>query len=264
MMAFLSKVVCTSQAASYQRGSEAQQEVGLKMIDQLAVKKGSSVLDLGCGTGYLTKVLSERVGPEGKVVAVDPDGDRLKIAREQYSASNVEYIQADDKTFPAGPYDLIISNTVIHWIKDKEALFKRLHENLRPGSQFAFSTSNGVLPIPEIGKKLFSKLVGPNFLHWMLHEKMVFWNATEYKTLASATGFGEVSMAVWNVHPEWKNLDEYIDSMYGWFHGEFDPTQFDSDVLQELRRKYGGGSVIQQEPISNLVTLITKPATQNT
>ena len=93
------------------------------MINELTLETGSSVLDLGCGTGYLTKVLSERVGPEGKVVAVDPDGERLKIAREKYSAQNVEYIQADDKTFPSGQYDLIFSNIVIHWISDKKGLF---------------------------------------------------------------------------------------------------------------------------------------------
>ena len=46
-----------------------------------------SIWDVGLH-GYLTKVLSERVGPEGKVVAVDPDGERLKIARDMYSASN--------------------------------------------------------------------------------------------------------------------------------------------------------------------------------
>ena len=45
---------------------------GTSVIDTLTIEMGSTVLDLGCGTGYLTKVLSERVGPEGKVVAVDP------------------------------------------------------------------------------------------------------------------------------------------------------------------------------------------------
>ena len=39
-----------------------------------------------------------------QVVAVDPDGESLKIARENHSASNIEYIQADDQTFPPGPY----------------------------------------------------------------------------------------------------------------------------------------------------------------
>ena len=131
------------------------------MIDMLKVDKGATVLDLGCGTGYLTKVLSERVGPEGKVVAVDPDGERLKIARERYSACNIEYIQADDQTFPPGQYDLIFSNIVIHWIGDKEAVLKQAYKNLRPGGCFAFTAANGYLPIPDIGTALFNQLVGP-------------------------------------------------------------------------------------------------------
>ena len=84
--------ICTSQAKSYQQGSKAQQTVGLRLTKSLNIKKGITVLDLGCGTGYLTKVITEKVGAEGKVVAVDPDGERLKIAREKNSASNIEYI----------------------------------------------------------------------------------------------------------------------------------------------------------------------------
>ena len=56
--------------------------------------------------GWKVSVLSERVGQEGKVVAVDLDGERLKIARERYSASNIEYIEADDKTFPPNIFTL--------------------------------------------------------------------------------------------------------------------------------------------------------------
>ena len=52
-------------AASYVKRSQVQQNIGMKMIDKVSIKKGDSILDLGCGTGYLTKVLSERVGPEG-------------------------------------------------------------------------------------------------------------------------------------------------------------------------------------------------------
>ena len=135
-----------SQATSYQNGSKTQQSVGSRMINMLNVEKGAIVLDLGCGTGYLTKVLSEQVGPEGKVVAVDPDGERLKIARKEYSSSNIEYIETDNKTFPLGQYDIIFYNTVIHWISDKEALLNRLFQNLRPGGHFAFTTSNAGLP----------------------------------------------------------------------------------------------------------------------
>ena len=228
------------------------------MIEMLAVERGSTVLDLGCGTGYLTKVLSERVGPDGKVVAVDPDGERLKIAREQHSASNIEYIEADDKTFPTGQYHLIFANAVIHWIKDKEALYKCVYENLRPGGHFAFTTPDGFFPTPAIGKKLFDELVRPNFLYELFHEKIILLNASEYKNLASTTGFAQITTTVKDVEMEWKNLDSYIESMYGWSQGEFDPKQFDKDALEKLRKEFGDGPVLTLEPHRRLYFILTK------
>ena len=249
----------TMQATSYYKGNKMQQGVGIRMIDMLNLEKGATVLDLGCGTGYLTKVLSERVGPEGKVVAVDPDGERLKIAREKYSAPNIEYIQADDKTFPTGQYNFIFCNIVVHWISDKEAMLKQVYQNLCPGGCFAFTTSDGILSIPEIGKKLFNKLVGPDFIDWLLNEKIMHMKASEYERLAMKVGFRQMSKTLLPEYPRWNNLDEYIDSMYGWFQGEFDPTQFDQEALQEIKREYGGGPVTQSEPIQILYAILTKP-----
>ena len=245
-----------SQAASYLHRSEGQQELGMRLIESVTVKKGSTVLDLGCGTGYFTKVLSELVGPEGKVVGVDPDKDRLKIAT-QYSASNIEYVLADDQTFPVGPYDLVFCNCVVHWIKNKEPLFKHVSENLTSGGCFAFAGADGFLPIPAIGKRIFNELVGPEFLNWMLHEKMTFLTAKDYRKLASASGLREVSMTTWTVTPEWRNLDNYVDSMYGWFQGEFDPSEFDTRTFEQIKEAYGDRSV-RSEPIRNLVAVLTK------
>ena len=246
------------QAASYLRGSESQKCIGLRTIGMLDLTKGTTVLDLGCGTGYLTKVLSEKVGPEGKVVAVDPDGERLKIAREKHSANNIDYIQADDQTFPEGQYDVIFSNIVIHWISDKKALLKRVYENLSLGGRFVFTTGDGCIPIPEIGKKLFVTLVGPNFLQSMLHEKMIFLNEKDYEALAIRAGFRISTAAIIPEYPKWNNLDAYIDSMHGWFQGEFDPTQFDEDALQKLKMEYGSGPIIQTEPINTIHAILMK------
>ena len=248
-----------TQAACYESGNETQRDAGIKLIDKLEITKGSTVLDLGCGTGLLAKVLSERVGPEGRVVAVDPDEERLKIAREKYSANNIEYIQADDKTFPAGQYDLIFCNVVIHWIPDKESLFKRVYMNLHPGAQFTFTTSDGEIAIPAIGRRFFDEVVGPDFLQQLFSEVCMYPTAVECKTLASATGFEQTSVITTDVHPEWRNLDHYIDVMHGWFGGEFDPSQFDRDALTKLKEEYGDGPVVQTNPIKQLSAILTKP-----
>ena len=222
------------EAASYEKNSKTQTGVRIELINQINIQIGATVLDLGCGTGYLTKVLSEQVGPQGKVVAVDPDGERLKIAREKYPACNIEYIQADDKTFPLGQYDLIFCNIVIHWISDKKAALNRVFENLRPGGCFAFTTGDGVFPVPEIGKKVFYKLVGPNFLDQIFKGKLMHLKASEYESLATDVGFIRTSMKIQPLYPKWNNLDQYIDAMYGWFQGEFDPAEFDQETLQEI------------------------------
>ena len=249
-----------SQASNYEHGSNSQRIIGMKLLEELDISEGSTVLDLGCGTGYLTKVLSESVGVQDKVVAVDPDGERLAIAKAKYPSSNIEYIQADDSTFPPGEYDIIFSNLVIHWIDDKEALFKRVYANLCPGGRFVFSTPNNCYPIPEIGEKLFSTMVNPNFLHEMLNKKMKFLNEMEYEAMANATGFCPISVKITDHFPKWKNLDEYIDSMHGWFHGGFNPTQFDQGTLQAIKKEYGEGPVTQSKSIMLVYALLTKPS----
>ena len=248
----------SSQAESYERGSDRQREGGMKMIELLAVKKGSTVLDLGCGTGQLTKVLAERVGAEGKVVGVDPDGERLKIARERYSANNIEYIQGDDKTFPLEQYDVIFLNFVMHWIHDKEAFFSRAYKSIKSGGCFAFTTPDGPPQFPPTAVKLFA-LFSPDFLDDLLTKLAKPLYASDYKALASAAGFVQTpTIYSYSKVPEWKNFDTFVDSMYGSLQGKFDPAQIDKLELQRLKEEHGDGPVVYTEPYTLLTVIITK------
>ena len=78
-----------SEAESYECSSSLERTDGLQLINIIAPKRGSKILDLGCGTGYHSKVLADLVGPYGKVVGIDPDTERLQLAKEKYSASTL-------------------------------------------------------------------------------------------------------------------------------------------------------------------------------
>ena len=65
-----------------------------------------------------------------------------------------------------------------------------------------------------------------------------------------------------NFKPQWRSIDHYINAMHGWFSGEFDPAQFDSDALQQLKREYGNGPVVLMNPMKYLEIILTKPIVQ--
>ena len=102
---------------------------------------GDAILDLGCGTGELSAYLADLVGPEGKVVGVDPDKERLRVAQKTHGqVKNLSFVEGSASNFPgigSESYDIIFSNYVIHWIPDKEEVFKNLFESLKDGGKMA-------------------------------------------------------------------------------------------------------------------------------
>jgi len=108
----------------------------------LEVQPGQSVLDAGCGNGYMSKVFAALVGPSGHVVALDPDEEVITTLQADPVAVNIEAVVADissPTTFPAGSIDLIYLSTVFHGftgqqVKGFVAEARRL---LKPGGRLA-------------------------------------------------------------------------------------------------------------------------------
>jgi SAM-dependent methyltransferase len=78
------------------------------MLDRIGVGLGWACLDLGCGPGGITHLLSARVGSAGRVVGLDADPVFLDHARAR-RAANVEYMLADAyrSSLPDGSFDLV-------------------------------------------------------------------------------------------------------------------------------------------------------------
>jgi trans-aconitate 2-methyltransferase len=92
------------------------------------------VLDAGCGSGRVTKLLLERL-PRGHVVAVDSAPSMVEHARAALG-DRATVIEADLQELVLDePVDAVFSNAVFHWVPDHDLLFARLHEALRPGGR---------------------------------------------------------------------------------------------------------------------------------
>lgn len=96
----------SKQAELYEATTSQQYIFGQKLMKLLPIEKGNKVLDFGRGTGYLTKKLADLVGPEGRVIGVDPDDERIKLATEKYSTKNLEYVIGSYESIQ-GDYDFL-------------------------------------------------------------------------------------------------------------------------------------------------------------
>ena len=76
-------IMMNKMAEGYQQNSRWQRNGGKRFVqNEVAPYLSNDILDLGCGTGELSAYLAELVGPKGRVLAVDPDKDRILVAKE--------------------------------------------------------------------------------------------------------------------------------------------------------------------------------------
>lgn len=103
-------------------------------LDRLPCQPGERVLDAGCGAGSDSRLLGERVGPEGRVIGVDFSRHLLHHARSR-PAGPVNYAAGDlfHLPLPNGCLDGAICNRVLMHVQDPLAAVRDLVRVLRPG-----------------------------------------------------------------------------------------------------------------------------------
>jgi 2-polyprenyl-3-methyl-5-hydroxy-6-metoxy-1,4-benzoquinol methylase len=101
-----------------------------RYIESLGVGQGARTLEVGCGNGSISAWLAERVGPRGRVVAVD-----LDLSLVDARAPNLELRQGDIVAGPVDPRDfhLVTARAVLHHVTDVDAAIRNLAASLAPG-----------------------------------------------------------------------------------------------------------------------------------
>ncbi|MEO6150821.1 MAG: methyltransferase domain-containing protein [Mucilaginibacter sp.] len=107
-------------------------QYGENLVEFLNPQKDEAILDLGCGTGYLTQQIHDQ---GAKVKGTDSSPEMIRQAKENYPG--VDFAVEDATSFSTKEkYDAVFSNAVLHWIKNTDAMMQNVYNSLKPGGRF--------------------------------------------------------------------------------------------------------------------------------
>ena len=103
------------------------------VADAAEIAPGQRVLDVGCGTGALTREAARRAGAPERVTGLDLDGEMLAVARRLTPAITWIHGSALDLPFPSGRFDAVVSQFAMMFFDDRERGVREMWRVLAPG-----------------------------------------------------------------------------------------------------------------------------------
>lgn len=232
----------------YHRFADYRLRPALELLDRVPLSAPTRVYDLGCGSGQVTRMLTER-WPSATVYGLDHSQEML--AQAAATPSPVHWVEADLRTWtPDEPADLLYSNAALHWVEAHHLLFPRLVGFLKPGGCLAVQMPlSWDLPSHRLMRETLAnggpggEALGTEALRQAVAHQWVAEAAAYYDLLASHTRH----LDIWET--EYVQILEGADPVLAWVRatglrpilhglGEDERVIFLEAYTQRLRRAY--------------------------
>jgi trans-aconitate 2-methyltransferase len=147
----------------YQKFQSERSAPFVDLLGLVKVREGLKVVDLGCGTGELTRRLADAL-PGSDVTGID-NSPQMLLRAEAQARPGLRFRLASIEEL-SGEWDLIFSHAALHWVEDHYSLIPRLFGMLRPGGQVAVQMPSNhghathVLITEIAGEELFRSELG--------------------------------------------------------------------------------------------------------
>ena len=157
---------------------------GEEIVQLLNPQKGEIILDLGSGTGDLTKQIGDACQ---EVIGLDYSKDMIQTAQAKYP--NIPFILADGKNFKLDKtFDAVFSNATLHWIPQAEPVIKNIYKHLKVGGRFV-AEFGGKGCVNKIITTLTAVLEEKNLHYPPVKSVLYYPSVGEYAKLLEKNGF---------------------------------------------------------------------------
>jgi len=134
------------------------------LFDQIPLTRGARVVEIGCGPHGCLALLSERVGPTGRVVGVERSAEAVALARtlvSQRDLRNVDVLEGDARStgLPPASFDVVTSRLVLVNVPEPEQIVAEAAALVRPGGWVAFHEADYVSHVCDPPSNAWTRLV---------------------------------------------------------------------------------------------------------
>jgi SAM-dependent methyltransferase len=135
------------------------------LVQAAGVQAGECALDVACGTGAVTRLLAERVGPTGKVTGLDINPGMLEVARLVAPVQSIEWLEgsAVKMPLPDATFDAVVCQQGLQFFPEKMAALSEMRRVLKRGGRLALSCWRSIEHTPGylVLEQALARRIGP-------------------------------------------------------------------------------------------------------
>ena len=183
------------------------------LVDAVLLRPGECVLDVACGTGVVTRIAAQRVGPQGRVTGVDLNAGMISVARSLPAPDGaaIDWLEGSALALPLpdASVDAVLCQQGLQYFPDKALALREMRRVARSGGRLALSVWAAVGPYhTAVGEALARFVDGTTATSFCASRKAP--GKDELERLVAASGWSEVEVSVSRLNIHLPGVERFV------------------------------------------------------